>query len=128
MLGSTAAALWFCVWCFIRKRNVFVAEETSDLHIRELLKYHEDFPILVFEGSLVSRNSIIMISKGYHYVINLSIFSNFLYQYRQDLWRRENPDSPEFIYFHRSFAKDRYRRSILIFGKGPIVADELRGI
>ena len=69
-----------------------------------------------------------MISKGYHYVINLGIFSNFLYQYRQDLWRRENPDSPKFICFHRSFAKDQYRRSILIFGKGPIVADELGGI
>ena len=69
-----------------------------------------------------------MISKGYHYVINLDIFSNFLYQYRKDLWRRENPDSSEFIYFDRSFAKDQYRRSILIFGKGPIVADELGGI
>ena len=69
-----------------------------------------------------------MIGKGYHYVINLSIFSNFLCQYKQDLWRRENPDSPEFICFHRSFAKDQYTRSILIFGKGPIVADELGGI
>ena len=53
MLGSTAAALVFCVClCFNRKVNVFVAEETSDLHIRELLQYHEYFPILVFEGSL----------------------------------------------------------------------------
>ena len=53
MLGSTAAVLVFflCV-CFNRKINVFVAEETSDLHIRELLKYHEYFPVLVFEGSL----------------------------------------------------------------------------
>ena len=24
----------------------------------------------------------------------------------QDLWRRENPDSPEFTYYDRSFAKD----------------------
>ena len=52
MLGSTTAVLVFCVWCFNRKKNAFVAEETSDLHIRELLKYHEHFPILVFEGSL----------------------------------------------------------------------------
>ena len=52
MLGSIAAVLVLCVWCFNRKRNVFVAEETADLHIRELLKYHEHFPILVFEGSL----------------------------------------------------------------------------
>ena len=52
MLGFTTDVLAFYVWCFNRKRNVFVADETSDLHIRELLKYHEYFPILVFEGSL----------------------------------------------------------------------------
>ena len=46
----------------------------------------------------------------------------------EDLWRRENPNSPEFICYDRSFAKDQYRPSILIFGKGPIVADELGGI
>ena len=51
MLGSTAAVdVFFFVWVLIE--NVFVAEETSDLHIRELLKYHEYFPILVFQGSL----------------------------------------------------------------------------
>ena len=50
MPGSTAAA--FVFFCFNRKRNVFVAEETSDLHKRELLKYHEYFPILVFEESV----------------------------------------------------------------------------
>ena len=76
----------------------------------------------------VNRNSIIMNSKGYNYEINLGIFSNFLYQYRQDLWRRENPYSPEFICFDKSFAKDQYRRSKLIFDKGPIEADELGGI
>ena len=65
-----------------------------------------------------------MVSKGYHFVINLGIFSKFLYQYGQDVWRRENPDSPEYICFDRSFARDQYRQSILIFGKGPIVADE----
>ena len=53
MPASTAAVLVSVfVWCFNRERNVFVAEETSDLHIRELLKYEEYFPILVFEGSL----------------------------------------------------------------------------
>ena len=46
----------------------------------------------------------------------------------EDLWRRENSDSPEFICYDRSFAKDQYRPSILIFGKGPIEADELGGI
>ena len=43
----------------------------------------------------------------------------------EDLWRRENPDYPEFICYDRTFAKDQYRPSILIFGKGPIVADKL---
>ena len=53
MQGSTAAALVFCVCgVLIEKKDVSVAEETSDLHVRELLKYHEYFPILVFEGSL----------------------------------------------------------------------------
>ena len=57
MMGSTAAALCVCVCvcvcvCFNSKRNVFVAEETSEIHIRELLKYREYFPILVFQGSM----------------------------------------------------------------------------
>ena len=43
--GSTAALLAFlCV--FHRKRK--------DLHKRELLKYHEYFPNLVFEGNLLT--------------------------------------------------------------------------
>ena len=46
----------------------------------------------------------------------------------EDLLRRENSDSPEFICYDRSFGKDQYRPSILIFGKGPMEADELRGI
>ena len=44
--------LFVAVVVFNRKRKVFVAEETSDLHKRVLLKYHEYFSILVFEGSL----------------------------------------------------------------------------
>ena len=51
MLGSTAAVLVFFFVCVLIE-NVFVAEETSDLHTRELLKYHEYFPILIFEGIL----------------------------------------------------------------------------
>ena len=43
----------------------------------------------------------------------------------EDLWRKENPDSPEFICYDSSFANDQYRPSILILGKGGIVADEL---
>ena len=42
--------LLFCV--FSKESKFFVAEEKSGLHKRELLKYHETFPILVFEGSL----------------------------------------------------------------------------
>ena len=45
-----------------------------------------------------------------------------------DLWRRENSNPPESICYNRSFTKDQYRPSILIFGKGPIEADELGGI
>ena len=51
MLGSSAAVLVFFFLCVLIE-NVFVAEETSDLYIRELLKYHEYFPTLVFEGGL----------------------------------------------------------------------------
>ena len=69
-----------------------------------------------------------MLSKGYHYVINLVIFSNFLYQYRQDLWRGENQIPPSSSASNWSFAQDQHRRSKLIFGKEPIVADELEGI
>ena len=46
----------------------------------------------------------------------------------EDLWRRDNPDSREFIWYDRSFVKGQYRPSILIFGKGPIIADEFGGI
>ena len=56
--------LYLLFLCFNRKRKVFVAEETLDLHKRGLKES-------------VNRNSIIMITKGYHYVINLGIFSNF---------------------------------------------------
>ena len=42
--------LYFSV--FNRKRKVFVAEETPELHKRELLMYHEYFSILLFEETL----------------------------------------------------------------------------
>ena len=47
----TAAVLVFFVF-FNKKRKVFVAEETSSFYKRELVKQHEAFPFLVFEGSL----------------------------------------------------------------------------
>ena len=40
------------LFVLLMKKEVFVAEKNSGLHKRELLKYHESFPILVFEGSL----------------------------------------------------------------------------
>ena len=36
------------------------------------------------------------------YALSKLILDNGL----EDLWRRENPDSPEFTYYNRSFAKD----------------------
>ena len=51
MPGSIGAVLVFFFVCVLIE-NIFVADETSHIHIRELLKYHEYFPILVFEGSL----------------------------------------------------------------------------
>ena len=30
----------------------------------------------------------------------------------EDLWRTKNPDSPEFICYGRSFAKDQYRQGL----------------
>ena len=30
----------------------------------------------------------------------------------EDLWRRENPDSPKFLCYDRSFAKDRCRQGL----------------
>ena len=37
---------------FLIRKELFVAEENLGLHKRELLKYHESFPILVFDVSL----------------------------------------------------------------------------
>ena len=51
MPGFIAAVL-VSFLSFNRKINVIVAEETLDLHKRELLKYRKYFPILVLVGSL----------------------------------------------------------------------------
>ena len=59
-----------------------------------------------------------------NYALSKLIVDNGL----EDLLRRENSDSPEFICYDRSSAKDQYRPSIMIFGKGPMEADELGGI
>ena len=61
-------------------------------------------------------------------IINYALSKLIVDSGLEDLWRRENLDSPEFICYDRSFAQDQYRASILIFGKGPIEADELEGI
>ena len=70
---------WLFFDIFNKKRKIFEAENNSELHKNKLLKYHEAFPI--FLGESVNRNIIIMISKGYHYMINLGIVSNFLSVY-----------------------------------------------
>ena len=62
--------------CAFFKKNKFISEENSGFHKRELTKYHESFRILVL-GEFFNKNNIIMISKAYHYVINLGITSSF---------------------------------------------------
>ena len=127
MLGSTAGVLLFFLYvCFNRKRLCRWGELW--LTYNRIIKVSWISSDISFWGESVNTNSIIMNSKLYHCVINLCIFRNFLYQCRQDLWGRKNPNSPEFICYDRSFAKDQYRRSTLIFGKGPIITDELGGI
>ena len=44
--------LYLAFFVFLIEKEVFVAEETSDLHKRELLKSREYFSILVFEVRL----------------------------------------------------------------------------
>ena len=58
MLGVHCSCNSFFVCVFNTKRKVFVAEETSDLRKRKLLKYHEYFPILVFEKSLSRETTL----------------------------------------------------------------------
>ena len=43
-----------------------------------------------------------------NYALSKLIVDNGL----EDLWRRENPSSPEFICYNRSFAKDQYRQGL----------------
>ena len=59
-----------------------------------------------------------------NYALSKLIVDNGL----EDLWRRENSDSPEFSFYDGSFDRDQYRPSILIFDKGPVEADELGGV
>ena len=59
-----------------------------------------------------------------NYVLSKLIVDNGI----EDLWRRENPDSPELICYDRSFVKDQYTPSLLIIGTGTIKADELEGV
>ena len=63
-------------------------------------------------------------------LIMLCLNSSCIMDYNglEDIWKRENSDSPEFISYDRSFAKDQYRPSILIFGKEAIEANELGGV
>ena len=45
-------------WVISKENKSFVAEKKSGLHNRELLKYHEFFPVLVFKGSLSIEISV----------------------------------------------------------------------
>ena len=66
--------------------------------------------------------------RRYRCCSNYALYKLIVDNWIEDLWRREDPYSTEFICYDRSFAKDQYRPPILIFGKGPIVVDELGGI
>ena len=61
--------------CAFNKREVFAAEENSDFYFHESFRWI--FSSFSFWRYSVNRNSIIIISEGYHYVINLGIVSKF---------------------------------------------------
>ena len=63
------------VWLFFLIERLILCSWGE--HQRELLKYHEYFPVLLFDGSLSIEIAFIKISRRYHYVINLGIVSNF---------------------------------------------------
>ena len=64
----------------------------------------------------------------YRCCFNYALSKLIVYNGLEDIWKRENSDSPKFICYDRSFAKDQYRPSILIFGKEAIEANELGGV
>ena len=91
---------WFCLVFLTEKIEVFVVKENSGFYKAKLLKYHECY--FSFWGESVNKKYIIMICKGYHNVINLSIFYN--------LYISKDPVYPR------------------CFSKGSIKASELREI
>ena len=76
----------------------------------------------------IDRNGENKTQRRYRCCSNYALYKLIVDNWIEDLWRREDPYSPEFICYDRSFAKDQYRPSILIFGKEPIVVYELGGI
>ena len=74
---QSLAEEWLFFAFLIKKRKVFVAEENSGSHKWEIFNVLWIFSNFSFWGEPVNRNSIRMIGKGYHYMINLSIVSNF---------------------------------------------------
>ena len=51
---QSLAEEWLCFVLLIKEEKS-VVKENSGLHKGELLKYHESFPILVFEGNLLIK-------------------------------------------------------------------------
>ena len=76
----------------------------------------------------IDRDDVNKTQRLYKCFSNYALYKLIVDNAIEHLRRRENPDSPEFICYDRSFPKDQYRPSTLIFGKGPIVADEIGGI
>ena len=76
----------------------------------------------------IDRDGENKIQRLYRCCSNYSLSKFIVDNGLEDLRKKENQDSPEFICYDRSFAKDQYRPSILNFGKEPMEADELRRI
>ena len=71
---------FFCV--VLMKKLIFCSWGELVLTQNKIIKVPLIFSIFSFWEGSVKRNSIIMICKEYHYVINLGIASIFFYQYR----------------------------------------------
>ena len=76
---QSLAAKWLFFVFLIKKKKSLQLRRTR-AYIKENY-FQESFPWIFsnfsFWGECVNRSSIIMISKGYHYVINVGIVSNF---------------------------------------------------
>ena len=127
MLGSTAAVLVFFL-CVRFNRKCLCSWGDLRLTYKRIIKVSWIFSNFSFWEESVNRNSIIMISKGYHYVINLGIVSNFyisidlvypwsLQRTYRSRWTQGNLRSP-FPLDPQTIIYDEFRHGII--GIAPI--------